>query len=39
VFIYDTVYMKNSLFEFGSALFVHMLHYFGSSLNWFMLCV
>jgi len=28
VFIYDTVCLKNSLYEFVSALFVQMLHYF-----------
>jgi len=27
VFIYDTAYLKNSLYEFCSALFVQMLHF------------
>mgnify|MGYP000741849363 FL=1 len=31
--IYDSVYLKNSLYEFGSALFVQMLHYFGFSIQ------
>ena len=39
MFIYDTVCFKNSLCEFGSALFVQMLHYFGFTIQLFMLCV
>jgi len=33
VFIYNTVYFKNSLYEFGSAWFVQMLHYFGFTIQ------
>ena len=39
MFIYDTVCFKNSLCEFGSVLFVQMLHYFGFTIQLFMLCV
>ena len=31
--IYDTFYVKNSLYEFGSALFVQMMHYFGFTIQ------
>ena len=31
--IYDTVYVKNNLYEFGSALFAQMLHYFGFTIQ------
>jgi len=33
VIIYETVCFKNSLYEFGSALFVQMLHYFGFTIQ------
>ena len=33
VFIYDTVYFENSLYEFGSALFVQILDYFGFNIQ------
>jgi len=31
--MYDKVYVKNSLFEFGSAWFVQMFHYFGFTIQ------
>jgi len=39
VFIYDTVCFKNSLYEFVSALFVQMSHYFVFSIQLVMLRV
>jgi len=33
VIIYDTVCFKISLYEFGIALFVQMLHYFGFTIQ------
>ena len=31
--MYDTFYVKNSFYEFGSALFVQMMHYFGFTIQ------
>jgi len=39
MFIYDTVCFKNSLYEFVSALFVQMLHYFGFTIQLALLLV
>ena len=39
VFIYDTAYLKNSLYEFCSALFIQRLHYFSFTIQLVMLCV
>ena len=33
VITYDKAYVKNSLFEFGSAYFVQMLHLFGFTIQ------